>query len=319
VSSSSRPLVSVAMAAFNAERFVEEALASLSAQTLTDLEVLVADDGSTDGTAERVERARRRDGRIRLLSMGRNLGQATALNTAIDQARGRYLALLDADDQAAPDRLALQIPELEHDSELIVVGGAVQTFHDGRGPGPLWRYAGADADIRVRNLFKSEFISGAMTFDRERLAAHRLRFDPRVRLGNDWDLSSRALRVGRGANLPEVVLRYRLHGDQMTAGMIDDVRSDSARIRVEALGWAGAVPSDDELQVHMAVIPCNYWSFGSHPYFTARGPAIARDAERWFAKLRESTGRAGRIPPPALDAYLAEISADIARCLGRVT
>ncbi len=312
----SRPLVSVAMAAFNAERFIEEALASICAQTLSDLEVLVADDGSTDQTAARVERAARRDGRIRLLRLRRNRGQAEALDAAIDAARGRYLAVLDADDQAAPDRLARQVATLERDRGLILVGGAVQTFHHGRPePGPVWHYAPGDAEIRVRNLFKSEFISGAMTFDREALTAHRLHFDRGIRLGNDWDLSSRALRLGLAANLPEVVLRYRLHGEQMTAGMIDDVGSDSARIRLDALAWAGIVPSQDELRVHMAVSPCNYWPFGSHPYFTARGPAIARDAERWFARLRAATARTGRIPAPALDAYLAEISASIEHCL----
>ena len=177
MSSPSRPLVTAVMAAFNAERFVEEALASLCAQTLSDLEVLVADDGSTDGTAGKVEDASRRDGRIRLLRLGRNRGQAAALNAALDQARGRYLAVLDADDQATPSRLARQVAALERDPELVVIGGAVQTFRDGGDePGPLWGYAVADADIRVRNLFKSEFISGAMTFDRERLAANRLRF-----------------------------------------------------------------------------------------------------------------------------------------------
>jgi len=316
VTASSRPLVSVAMAAFNAERFVDEALVSLCAQTLSDLEVVVADDGSSDGTAARVEAAARRDGRIRLLRMRRNRGQAPALNAAIGEARGRYLAVLDADDLAEPDRLERQLSALERDRELILVGGAAQTFRDGRAdPGPVWRYAEADADIRVRNLFKSEFISGAMTFDREQLDAHGLRFDGRIRLGNDWDLSSRALEVGRGANLPDVVLRYRLHGEQMTAGMIDDVGSDSARIRVDALAWAGIVPTEDELRVHMAVSPCNYWSFGSHPYFTARGPAIAGDTERWFARLRGAIARAGRIPVPALDAYLAEIAAAIRRCL----
>ncbi len=316
MSTTARPLVSVVMAAFNAERFVDEALASVSAQTLADLEVLVADDGSTDGTAARVEGAARRDGRIRLLRLRRNRGQAQALDAAIDEARGRWLAVLDADDQATPDRLARQVAALERDPELILVGGAVQTFRDGRSePGPIWHYAEADPEIRVRNLFKSEFISGAMTFDREKLSAHRLRFDPRIRLGNDWDLSSRALRVGRAANLPEVVLRYRLHGDQMTAGMMDDVSSDSARIRLDALAWAGIAPSQDELRIHLAVSPCNYWPFGSHPYFTARGPAIAADAERWFARLRAAAARTGRIPPAALDAYLAEIAGSIERCL----
>jgi glycosyltransferase involved in cell wall biosynthesis len=314
-----RPLVSVAMAAYNAARFVEQALASLSAQTLDDLEVLVADDGSTDDTAGRVEEAARRDPRVRLLRLGRNRGQAAALNAAVDRARGRYLALLDADDEATPTRLADQAAALALEPELILVGGAVQTFQDQRPEaGALWRYAEADADIRVRNLFKTEFIHSALTFDREALDAHGLRFDPRVRLGADWDLGSRALRVGRAMNLPQVVLRYRLHGAQMTTGMMDDLTYDSARIRREALTWAGAPPTDDELRVHLAVSPCNYWPFGAHPFFQAAGPAIAAEAAAWFARLREGLERAGRIPLPSLDAYLAEITDQIARCLGEV-
>jgi len=316
MSSPARPLVSVVMAAYNAGRFVEAALASLSAQTLPDLEVLVADDGSADDTAARVEGAARRDGRIRLLRMGRNGGQAAALNAAIDAARGRYLAVLDADDLATPTRLAEQAAALERDPGLIVVGGAVQTFLDADPTrGTVWRYAERDQDIRVRNLFKSEFISGAMTFDRERLAAHGLRFDGRVRLGNDWDLSSRALRVGGGANLPGVVLRYRIHGAQMTTGMMDDVTFDSARIRLDALAWAGVAASEEELRIHMAVSPCNYWSFGEHPYVVARRATIAAEAARWFARLRAETAGTGRIPRAALDAYLEEIAEAIRRRL----
>jgi glycosyltransferase involved in cell wall biosynthesis len=304
------------MAAFNASRFVVDALASLSAQTLSDLEVLVADDGSTDDTAARVEQAARQDPRIRLLRLGQNRGQATALDAALDEASGRYLAVLDADDLAPPSRLADQVAALERDPGLVLVGGAVRTFQDGQPDrGELWRYAEDDAAIRARNLFKSEFISGAMTFDRERLVAHGLRFDPRYRIGNDWDLASRAQRVGDAANLPQVVLRYRLHGAQMTTGMMDDVGSDSARIRLDALAWAGIVPSEDELRVHLAVSPCNYWRFGAHPYFTALGPAVARDAARWFERLRAATARTCRVPAAALDAYLEEITAEIARRL----
>jgi len=304
------------MAAYNADRFVEQALASLSAQTLPDLEVLVADDGSKDTTATRVEAAARRDARIRLLRLRENQGQATALNTAVAEARGEYLAFLDADDEAAPTRLADQVAALEREPDLLLVGGAVRTFRDGRpDEGTTWRYATQDPDIRVRNLFKSEFISGAMTFRRRPLVAHGLRYDPRIRLGNDWDLSSRALRVGLAANLPQVVLHYRLHGAQMTAGMMDDLTFDSARIRREALSYAALSPSDDELRTHLAISPCNYWPFGTHPFFIARGPAIADDARRWFERLRAGVARRGRIPLPALDTYLDEIAEAIDRCL----
>jgi hypothetical protein len=102
----------------------------------------------------------------------------------------------------------------------------------------------------------------------------------------------------------------------MTTNMIDDLSFDSARIRRDALTYAGVPPTDEELRVHMAVSPCNYWAFGTHPFFRAAGPAISALASRWFARLREGVARGGRIPLPPLDAYLTEITAQIARCLG---
>lgn len=301
------------MAAYQAEAHVERALASASGQTLRDLEAIVVDDGSADATAARVEAAARRDGRIRLLRLPRNRGQAAALNAGLDAARGRYAAILDADDEATPDRLARQVAALERDPGLVLVGGAVRTFCDRRGEGgPVWRYAEEDGAIRARSLFKSEVISGAMTFDRERLRAHGIRFDERLRLGADWALSLEAMRVGRVANVPEIVMRYRIHPGQGTAGMIDDVTSDSARIRVDALASAGVRPTEAELRTHLAVSPCNYWPFGAHPHFEARRGTIAAEARAWLARLlREAV----RVPRRDLAAYLDEIAARVEAAL----
>jgi glycosyltransferase involved in cell wall biosynthesis len=316
VAAQPRPLVSVVMAAFNAARFVGDALASLSGQTLPDLEVLVVDDGSTDATAEQVRLAARRDPRIRLLRLGRNRGQAAALNAGIGEARGRYLAILDADDEATPGRLADQVAAFEREPGLVLVGGAVSTWSEEHGAETgTWRYQREDASIRVRSLFKSEFISGAMTLDRDLVERHRLRFDERLRLGADWALSHQAMRVGRVANLPSIVMRYRVHPGQLTSGMMDDLRSDSALIRSEALAWAGIRPTQDELRTHLAVSPCNYWAFGTHPYFRARRASIREETARWFERLRRETARAGRLSPEALGAWLDDIAARIAVCL----
>jgi glycosyltransferase involved in cell wall biosynthesis len=301
------------MAAYNAGRHIRAALTSLAHQTVDDLEVLVVDDGSTDSTARVVERAARRDRRVRLVRMRENRGQAAALNVGLELARGRYLAILDADDEATAGRLERQLAALERDRELILVGGAVEPWCDRLGAaGDVWRYASDDAAIRVRTLFKSEFISGAMTLDRERLEKHRLRFDESVRLGADWALSVRAMRVGRVANVEQVVMRYRVHGGQLTAGMMDDLGSDSARIRVEALAWIGARPTEDELRVHLAVSPCNYWPFGAHPFFRQRAASIAEDARRWFERIEAAAVRGGRVSPEALRAYLDEVASLIA-------
>jgi len=306
------------MAAHDAEQYVGAALASLERQTVNDLEVLVVDDGSADGTSGEVLRAMRRDGRIRLLRMDRNRGQPAALNAGMREARGRYLAVLDADDEATPDRLARQLAAFDRDPDLILVGGAVSTYCDRfQQEGPTWRYAPDDASIRARTLFKSEFISGAMTFDRERLAEHRLRFDERLRVGADWAMSALAMRVGRVANLPAAVMRYRIHPGQLTAGMTDDLASDGARIRARLLRWLGLRPTEEEMRIHLAVSPCNYWVLGSHPYFRARRGSILEDALRWFERLTRASIRSGRVPPDALRLLLEEIAAAIADCLRR--
>jgi glycosyltransferase involved in cell wall biosynthesis len=310
VTAKGRPLVSVVVAAHQAVRHVRSALASLSAQTVDDLEVLVVDDGSTDGTADEVAAAARADGRIRLLRLGRNRGQSVALNAGLDEARGRILALLDADDEATPDRLALQLAALGRNPDLVLVGGAVATFCDRTGAsGNVWRYATGDAEIRARSLFKSEVISSAMTLDLERVRRYGLRFDEGLRIGADWALSLAAMRVGEVANVPEVVMRYRFHASQATAGMVDDVASDGTRIRLGALAWLGVLPTEAELRTHLAVSPCHYWPFGAHPYFSSRRAWIARDAARWFARLREANARTGRVPGATLGAWLDEIAA----------
>ena len=301
------------MAAYNAGRHIRAALASLSHQTVDDIEVLVVDDGSTDSTSRMVRLAARRDRRIRLLQLRQNRGQAAALNVGAEQARGRYLAILDADDEATAERLEHQLAAMARDRELVLVGGAVAPWCDRYAKaGRAWRYATDDASIRVRSLFKSEFISGAMTFDRERLAKHGLRFDESLRLGADWALSIQAMRVGRVANVDQVVMRYRVHPGQLTTGMMDDLSSDSARIRMEFLTWLGVRPTEGELRTHLAVSPCNYWPFGAHPYFREHGVSIAKQAARWFERLETAATHGGRVPVEELRDYLDEIASLIA-------
>jgi glycosyltransferase involved in cell wall biosynthesis len=302
--------VTALVAAHDAAPFIRTTLGSLLHQAVDDLEILAVDDGSTDGTADRVREAAGGDGRIRLLALGRNRGQAAALNVGLLESRGRYLALLDADDEATPERLALQIAALEARPGLVLVGGAAVPWCDRHGEeGPAWRYATDDAAIRARSLFKSEFISGAMTLDLEVMRRHGVRFDETLRLGVDWALSLRMQELGPVANLPGAVLRYRIHPGQMTARMPDHVGSDSARIRLSALAALGLRPSDVELRTHLAVSPCAYWPFGTHPYFAERRATLRDDARRWFARLLAAARSTRRVPPRALRAFLDEIEA----------
>jgi hypothetical protein len=116
-------------------------------------------------------------------------------------------------------------------------------------------------------------------------------------------------------NVEPVVMRYRIHPRQMTVEMGDDLSSDSTRIRRDVLAWAGVAPSDEEMRIHLAVSPCNYWPFGSHPFFRERGAAILPDAERWLARLQSAAARTGQVPSGPLREWVEEILAATRRAL----
>lgn len=105
----SAPLVSVITPAHNAGRFLAETVASVRAQTCGDWEMVIAENGSTDDTRDILGAAAREEPRIRTLVLDRPLGPAAARNAAMAEARGRYLAFLDADDLWAPEKLEAQL------------------------------------------------------------------------------------------------------------------------------------------------------------------------------------------------------------------
>ncbi len=107
------PLVSVIMPAYNAAAFLEEAIASVQAQTVTDWELLVIDDCSTDATREIVRKAAAADSRVHLLMNEKNMGAAGSRNRGLDVFQGQYVALLDSDDYWYPRMLEKMLARAE--------------------------------------------------------------------------------------------------------------------------------------------------------------------------------------------------------------
>jgi teichuronic acid biosynthesis glycosyltransferase TuaG len=130
------PLVSVVMPAHNAATTIARAVESVTGQSLSDLELLVVDDASTDNTRELLQFLAKSDARVVPLATRTQGGAAVARNVAIDRASGRYLAFLDADDSWAPEKLARQIGRMEEAGALAsctaykFVGGARGTSKD---------------------------------------------------------------------------------------------------------------------------------------------------------------------------------------------
>ncbi len=114
------PLVSVIMPAYNAQAYIERAIRSVIEQTVTDLELLVLDDGSTDNTCAIVEALSAQDSRIVLMPNGRNMGVARTRNRGLDCSKGRYVAFLDSDDVWHPEKLKTQLACMEQTGADLV-------------------------------------------------------------------------------------------------------------------------------------------------------------------------------------------------------
>ncbi len=118
-------LVSIIIPAYNAASFIEDTIHSITAQTYSNWEAIIVDDGSTDETSKIIRNFE--DKRIRVHSQ-MNLGVATARNNGLRRAKGELVVFFDADDMMTPDFLSARIQELERNSEIGYVGGMVETF-----------------------------------------------------------------------------------------------------------------------------------------------------------------------------------------------
>ena len=111
------PTVTVVIPSYNSLRYIAETMETVFNQTYQDFEVLIVNDGSTDGTAEWIEQLSKKESRVRMISQA-NKGLPGARNTGIKQARGKYIAILDADDLWEPTKLEKQVDSLDNNPEV---------------------------------------------------------------------------------------------------------------------------------------------------------------------------------------------------------
>lgn len=215
--STKRPLISVVMPLYNAERFVGESIESLLAQTLSDFELIVIDDCSTDGSAAVVEELQRRDPRITLLHNERNAGAAGTRNRGIDAARGEFIAFLDADDISIPERFEKQIALFKAHPEVEVCGSYYLIFNDrtGRDHGRYDRLPITPEEIRCQVFFSNPLGMSTIMLRADALRKTGIRF--RNCVCEDYklwaDLSDRLVM----ANIPECLILYRQWEEQTSA------------------------------------------------------------------------------------------------------
>jgi glycosyltransferase involved in cell wall biosynthesis len=217
----SDPLVSVIIPFFEARRFLAEAVESVLAQSYAPLELLLVDDGSTDGSADSVASLVDRHDRVHLLRLSCNQGPAAARNVALRQARGGFVTFLDADDLMVADRIAFQVDYLRtHPGIDVVMGLAKYDVEPGIEP-PRW--------LRERQSSNPSPYQNPMTMLARRAVFDRVGlFDPSYRVGEDTEWALRAAGGGTViATVNRILIRRRFHGANLTyetARMRDSIR-----------------------------------------------------------------------------------------------
>ena len=206
------PLVSVLLSVHNDARFLAAAVESVLRQTVDDLELIVVDDASTDETPAVLSAVR--DPRLRVLRNEQQLGLAASLNRGLGEAQGRYVARLDADDVALPQRLESQLARIAATPSVAAVGTAVLDLDETGRVGTLHRNPVGTRAVRWLTLFGSPFFHPTVLVDRELLDRHGLRYDPAYLESEDYELWSRLLELGDGTNLAEPLVLKRVHAGQ---------------------------------------------------------------------------------------------------------
>lgn len=205
------PTVSVVMCVFNGERFLHEAVESILAQTFRDFEFIVIDDGSSDRTPSILDAFAARDARLRVHHEPHR-GLIASLNKGCGLAQGGYIARMDADDIAKPDRLALQVEFMKSHSDVGVLGGAVELMDsDGRAIA-CSQNPSEDAEIRQELQHRCPLWHPTVVFRHEvftQAGGYRSVVD-----AEDYDFWLRVSEHFRMANLSSVLLQYRLHPNQ---------------------------------------------------------------------------------------------------------
>jgi glycosyltransferase involved in cell wall biosynthesis len=254
--------VSVIMAVYNNGEYLKEAIDSILNQTFSEFEFLVVDDGSTDTTPAVLSQYR--DARIKIIRNETNKGLIYSLNLLLTLSHGVYLARMDSDDIALPDRLKVQYDFMEKNAAVGVCGSFVEAFYPNNPKKQIIRYPEDDWGIRAFTFFQSPFCHPVTMIRREILEKYNLQYSYQFFKGEDYGLWVELLKYAQGATIPQVLLRFRKHDDSASNwgyGKTNEKIQMLASIRQNYLSYNKIVLDTKDLYLYTQFtdrsIPCD--------------------------------------------------------------
>lgn len=238
------PLVSVLIPVYNAGKFLVPAIQSIQKQTIADFEMLVIDDGSTDGSWETLKKLAKKDKRIRLFRNETNKGLVKSLNFLIPKTRGTYIARMDADDISLPHRFAYQIALLEENPDMVACGGQEYVI-DERGKMLAEKYFPTDAKTCYNMLANVMVIQPPVLMARGDVF-RKLRYDNHIFKNDDISMHFKLIQHGSFGNVDKIIFKYRKRPNSLTHANPKRVYFLAFLVRLNAIrtyGYAPALPN----------------------------------------------------------------------------
>ena len=232
-----KPLISVIMSVFNEEQYIVESIQSILNQTISDFEIIVYDDCSTDRTLEIIRGLD--DDRIHIYQNHTNQGLTKNLNQALDIASGQYIARMDGDDVSTPDRFERQIQYMNSHPDTMLISCQTQSFGE---ESLVWKLQDDPEKLRCMMLVRPVLAHPGFMFRKELVDQYGFKYDESFRQAQDYELVSRVTRKFSIGICPYVLLKYRVHETQVSNSAKGSQFCNADRVRAYLL---------DELGIHL--------------------------------------------------------------------
>lgn len=250
--------VSVVMPAYNAERYVKESVVSILQQTLTDIELIIVDDGSTDNTPSILRRLAASDSRIRLITQS-NAGVTVSLNRGVAAARSDIIARMDADDVSLPDRLQVEYDYISSHSDTVLVGTDYNIINMSGDILSRVHVPNEDEDLRTLLRLNSPFAHGSVMY-RKADFEHAGGYRKDGGSAEDYDLWVRLAGIGTIYVIPKALFLWRLGDSNITTVRSGQVEASAAHVRSATGSLRFILPSPDYIHAKKELYSkVRYW------------------------------------------------------------
>ena len=291
------PKITVLLPVYNCELYVQTAVESILNQTYTDFEFLIIDDASTDATLSILRKFD--DARIQLIEKPVNSGYTNSLNYGLQLAKGEYIARMDGDDISHPERFAKQIAYLETHPEVVVCGTNQKIL----GSDKLITLPLSNEAIKIGLLWGNRIPHSSAMIKKNILEEHSIQYDTTTEPAEDYHLWIQLLAFGKLCNLPEVLLEYRVYGNQVSKKRAEeqkksDIAAKFSMLQYLKVNWE---PAEHEFLERQ---------FGKTECITFKDLNIFKQIQN---KLASANASIGFFESLLFQQYLTDLEADVLR------